>query len=83
LSNIYLREVLDKWFVETVRPLMKGKTFTARYADDAIIGCEKKSERRSADAGRIMKGKSPPVCQIRADHTPGEDEAGRLHQTGR
>jgi hypothetical protein len=27
----------------------------ARYADDAITGCEKKSDRRSADAGRIMK----------------------------
>ncbi|GHV79017.1 maturase [Spirochaetia bacterium] len=39
LSNIYLHEVLDSWFVETVR-----------YADDAIIGCEKKE-----DADRIMK----------------------------
>jgi hypothetical protein len=36
--------------VETVKPLMKGKTFMARYADDAIIGCEKKE-----DADRIMK----------------------------
>jgi hypothetical protein len=26
-----------------------------RYADDAVIGCEKKSDRRSADADRIMK----------------------------
>jgi group II intron reverse transcriptase/maturase len=50
LSNIYLHEVLDRWFVETVKPLMKGKTFMARYADDAIIGCEKKE-----DADRIMK----------------------------
>jgi hypothetical protein len=50
LSNIYLHEVLDKWFVQTVKPLMKGKTFMVRYADDAIIGCEKKE-----DADRIMK----------------------------
>jgi group II intron reverse transcriptase/maturase len=50
LSNIYLHEVLDSWFVETVQPLMKGKTFMVRYADDAIIGCEKKE-----DADRIMK----------------------------
>jgi retron-type reverse transcriptase len=67
LSNIYLHEVLDKRFVQTVKPLMKGKTFMVRYADDAIIGCEKKSGRRSADADRIMKGKSASVCQIRAD----------------
>jgi group II intron reverse transcriptase/maturase len=50
LSNIYLHEVLDKWFVETVKPLLKGKSFMVRYADDAIIGCEKKE-----DADRIMK----------------------------
>jgi retron-type reverse transcriptase len=62
LSNIYLHEVLDKWFAETVKPLMKGKTFMVRYADDAIIGCETKE-----DADRIMKGKSASVCQIRAD----------------
>jgi hypothetical protein len=50
LSNIYLHEVLDRWFVETVQPLMKGKTFMVRYADDAIIGCEKQE-----DADRILK----------------------------
>jgi retron-type reverse transcriptase len=50
LSNIYLHEVLDKWFAETVKPPMKGKTFMVRYADNAIIGCEKKE-----DADRIMK----------------------------
>ena len=50
LSNIYLHEVLDRWFVETVKPLMKGKTFMVRYADDALIGCELQE-----DADRIMK----------------------------
>ncbi|MDR3170246.1 MAG: hypothetical protein LBU17_01315, partial [Treponema sp.] len=45
--------------MKTVQPLMKGKSFMVRYADDAIIGCEKKE-----DADRIMKGKSPPVRQI-------------------
>jgi retron-type reverse transcriptase len=50
LSNIYLHEVLDTWFVETVKPLMTGKSFMVRYADDAVIGCEKKE-----DAERIMK----------------------------
>jgi len=29
LSNIYLHEVLDKWFVEAVQPNCKGKTFSS------------------------------------------------------
>ena len=40
LSNIYLHEVLDKWFVETVQPACKGKTFMVRFADDFIMGYE-------------------------------------------
>jgi group II intron reverse transcriptase/maturase len=50
LSNIYLHEVLDNWFVTTVKPRMKGKAFMVRYADDALIGCERKE-----DAERIFK----------------------------
>jgi retron-type reverse transcriptase len=50
LSNIYLHEVLDDWFVTVVQPRMKGKTFMVRYADDAVIGCE-----QAEDAERIMK----------------------------
>jgi hypothetical protein len=42
--------VLDDWFVKTVRPRLKGKAFIMRYADDAVIGCE-----RAEDADRIMK----------------------------
>jgi retron-type reverse transcriptase len=60
LSNIYLHEVPDDWFVTAVQPRLEVKSFMARYADDAVIGCEKKSDQRSADAGRIMKGKSLP-----------------------
>ena len=55
LSNICRRplvrhEVLDRWFAETVQPLMKGKSFMVRYADGAITGCGLKE-----DTGRIMK----------------------------
>jgi hypothetical protein len=45
-----LHEVLDDWFVKVVRPRLKGKAFMVRYADDAVIGCE-----RAEDAERIMK----------------------------
>lgn len=41
LSNIYLHEVLDKWFVESVQPACKGKTFMVRYADDFVMGFER------------------------------------------
>jgi group II intron reverse transcriptase/maturase len=50
LSNLYLHEVLDGWFVKTVKPRMRGKAGMVRYADDAVIYCELKE-----DAERIFK----------------------------
>lgn len=44
LSNVYLHEVLDCWYEEEVRPRMKGKTFLVRFADDFILGFEKKED---------------------------------------
>ncbi len=41
LSNIYLHEVLDKWFVEAVQPACGGRTFMVRYADDFVMGFER------------------------------------------
>ena len=49
LSNIYLHEVLDKWFELEVKPRMKGEAFLTRYADDAVIVFE-----REEDAQRVM-----------------------------
>lgn len=49
LSNIYLHEVLDRWFVEMVKPRLKGSAFLVRYADDAVIVCKHKE-----DAERIL-----------------------------
>ena len=34
LANIYLHEVLDKWFVKDIQPRLKGRCFLIRYADD-------------------------------------------------
>ena len=50
LSNLFLHEVLDDWFVKTVKPRLRGKASMIRYADDAIIICELKE-----DAERIHK----------------------------
>jgi group II intron reverse transcriptase/maturase len=50
LSNIYLHEVLDKWFEDVVKPRLEGEAFLIRYADDAtlVFSCE-------SDARRVME----------------------------
>jgi retron-type reverse transcriptase len=50
LSNLFLHEVLDDWFVKEVHPRMRGKASMVRYADDAVILCALKE-----DAERIYK----------------------------
>ena len=37
LANIYLHEVLDKWFGKEVMPRLIGKATLVRYADDFVI----------------------------------------------
>jgi RNA-directed DNA polymerase len=37
LANIYLHEVLDRWFEQTVKPRLQGRAFLVRYADDAVL----------------------------------------------
>jgi len=44
LANIYLHYVLDCWYVESVKPRMKGRTFLVRFADDFILGFENKED---------------------------------------
>jgi RNA-directed DNA polymerase len=50
LSNIYLHYVLDEWFHEQIQPLLKGKSFIIRYADDFLLGFTNRE-----DAIRVMK----------------------------
>jgi RNA-directed DNA polymerase len=37
LANVYLHEVLDRWFERTVKPLLREKSFLVRFADDFVI----------------------------------------------
>lgn len=37
LANLYLHDVLDKWFMEDIRPRLKGEAYLIRYADDFVI----------------------------------------------
>lgn len=50
LGNIYLHCVLDRWFKAEVRPRLKGKAILVRYADDFVIGFERKD-----DAERVKR----------------------------
>ena len=49
LSNIFLHEVLDKWFAQVVKPRLRGYAALVRYADDwvAVFSDE-------GDAKRVM-----------------------------
>jgi group II intron reverse transcriptase/maturase len=49
LGNIYLHNVLDKWFQQQVKPRLEGKCKLIRYCDDFVIGFE-----HMADAKRVM-----------------------------
>jgi group II intron reverse transcriptase/maturase len=49
LANVYLHEVLDRWFETEVKPRLSGRAQLIRYADDFVIIFE-----READARRVM-----------------------------
>jgi RNA-directed DNA polymerase len=40
LANIDLHYVLDGWYLESVKPRMKGRTLLVRFADDFVLGFE-------------------------------------------
>jgi group II intron reverse transcriptase/maturase len=50
LSNLYLHEVLDLWFEQTVKPCLGGRAFMVRFADDAVLAFE-----REEDARRVLE----------------------------
>lgn len=50
LANIYLHEVLDRWWVEDVLPRMRGQAFLIRYADDFVICFEHEDDARKVQA---------------------------------
>jgi len=49
LANVYLHEVLDKWFEREVRPRLSGRAHLIRYADDFVVVLSSE-----ADARRVM-----------------------------
>ena len=58
LANIYLHHVLDLWIGKRVSRQSQGKVIFMRYADDLIVGFEKKSDAErylSALPGRLAE----------------------------
>lgn len=50
LANVYLHEVLDRWFESEVKPRLRGKALVVRYADDFVIVFE-----HEVDARRVYE----------------------------
>jgi len=46
LANIFLHEVLDKWFHAEVLPRLRGRAKLVRYADDLVIVFEQEGDAR-------------------------------------
>lgn len=49
LANVYLHEVLDKWFADVVKPRLAGQAQLHRYADDFVVVFA-----REDDARRVL-----------------------------
>jgi len=44
LSNVYLHEVLDLWFVQEAKTKLQGKAELIRFADDFVVVCQKRED---------------------------------------
>lgn len=55
LSNIYLHEVLDKWFVEDQEAKNEGASFLVRYADDFVMGFERLEDARRVERELVAR----------------------------
>ncbi len=81
LANVFLHEVLDRWFFQDVAPRMRGKAHLVRYADDAVLVFECKE-----DAKRVMAVLSKRFAKYGLTLHPGKTRMipfGRSMQTAR
>lgn len=89
LANIYLHEVLDRWFEVEVKPQLQGKAFVVRYADDFVIVFEHEEDARRVYGvlpkrfgmyGLTLHPEKTQLVRFRrpllASHGKGRDEAG-------
>ena len=88
LANVYLHEVLDKWFEGMVKPELEGKGFLIRYADDFVMAfsSEKDARRvlevlpkRFAKYGLTLHPEKTRLVEFRRPSKkppPGDDDEG-------
>ena len=46
LAKVFLHHVLDEWFIQEVKPRMRGHCFIVRFADDFVIGFQHEDDAR-------------------------------------
>jgi RNA-directed DNA polymerase len=44
LSNVYLHEVLDRWFTQQIKPQLHGRAELIRFADDFVVVCQNRED---------------------------------------
>ncbi|MEI8120862.1 MAG: group II intron reverse transcriptase/maturase [bacterium] len=78
LSNIYLHEVLDKWFEEQIKPLLEGQAFMARFADDFVMGFKSKR-----DAERVLAVLAKRLAKYGLELHAGKTRMVDFHPSGK
>ncbi|HKB40273.1 MAG TPA: group II intron reverse transcriptase/maturase [Gemmataceae bacterium] len=82
LGNVYLHHVLDRWFEREVKPRLHGRACLIRYADDFVIGFERRedAERVLAVLGKRLQRYGltlhPDKTRLVPFRQPGNDQAG-------
>ena len=46
LANVYLHYVLDEWFENDVKPRLRGRAVSVRFADDAVLAFSNEADAR-------------------------------------
>jgi len=55
LANIYLHEVLDKWFVQEVQPRLRGWSRMFRFADDLVMSFQREEDAKRAKEAIVKR----------------------------
>ena len=86
LANVYLHEVLDKWFESDVKPRLKGRAFLVRYADDFVMVFSLESDARRVMAvlpkrfgkyGLTLHPEKTRLVEFRRPHRDDRDRSDR------
>jgi group II intron reverse transcriptase/maturase len=81
LANVYLHEVIDRWFEREVKPRLHGRAFMIRYADDMVMVFANETDAREAKVllaerlGRFGLSLHPTKTQL-VKHYPGKGGQG-------